>query len=163
MPPTPLVRQSLRAMKVAEEEPEREGVWRATPALAPALAKAADTIDQSCRCSQESSSGIPITMTVNPAPTAMTWVSISISIRVSETRNRYQISVDRRRLWFQIPDRFGFSVRDLKWTLNNHKSKYYPITTTHAWVEGWDCLGGEHGVGRATLTFMPLGGRRIFL
>ena len=162
MPPIPLVRQSLRAMKVAEEEPEREGVWRAAPTLAPALAKAADTIDQSCRCSQERSSGIPITMTADPAPTAMTRVSIPISIRVSETRNRYQIIVDRRRLWFQLPDRFWFSVRDLKSTLGDRRSGYFPITMTHAWVEGWDCLG-EHGVGRATLRFMPLGGRRIFL
>jgi hypothetical protein len=32
-------------MKVAEEEPEREGVWRAALTLVPALAKPADAID----------------------------------------------------------------------------------------------------------------------
>jgi hypothetical protein len=75
--------------------------------------------------------------------------------------NLYQIIVDRRR--FQIPDRFWFSIRDLKSTLGDRGSGHCPITTTHAWIEGWDYLRGEHGVGRATLTFMPLGGRRIFL
>jgi hypothetical protein len=47
MPPILLVRQSLQAVKEAELEPEREGVWSVAPTLATAPAKAADTIDQS--------------------------------------------------------------------------------------------------------------------
>jgi hypothetical protein len=140
MPPTQLVRQSLRAMKVVEEEPEGGRVE------GDAYISAGTGKGSGHHRSVSSFAGEFVwdpDYDNGPSPTTMTRVSISILIRASETRNRYQIIVDRRRPWFPIPDTFWFFVRDLKSTLGGRASGCsITTTTTHASVEGWDGLVG---------------------
>ena len=123
MRPIPLVRQPLRVMKVVEEEVRRvEGAYIS-----------AGTCKGSGHHRSVSSFAGEFVWDPHydndPSPTTMTRISISILIRASETRNRYQIIIDRQRPWLQISDtcrsRFEIDIRrSWIWVSNNNDARF---------------------------------------
>ena len=154
MPPIPLVRQSLRAMKVAEEEPE--GMWTYISAgtckgsghhRSVLLLFAGEVVwdpdnDDGQSCSDGNDTGFNLNID------SSFWDKKSVSDNRRSTKalvpNSRQILVFRSR--FEIDVRWSWI-----WVLPNNNDARLGL------------FRGKHGVGRAMLTFIPLGGRRIFL